>query len=71
MAADFQKEWKKVTKELQNIIDLLDVNLTCKQVYSTIAAGTVVTALASLVPGASGVVSFGSKVYILCFLKKY
>ena len=62
MAADFQKELRKVSKELQKIIDLLDVNLTCEQVYATIATGTVVTALASLVPGASGVVSFGSKV---------
>ena len=58
---DFSKKVKPITDTLTKLIEAIDREFTCKEVYSAIGTGTALTLFASFFPGASSVTQVGTK----------
>ena len=57
----FKTGIRSVADALKKIVDDLDLKITCEAVYTTLASGTLAAGVLSVLPGASSVVSLGSK----------
>ncbi|XP_040574191.1 uncharacterized protein [Lepeophtheirus salmonis] len=57
----FQVSFRPVKNILQEIIKVLDKKFTCSDVYKTLGAGSAAALFASFFPGASSVVTMGSR----------
>ena len=62
MCEDFQGTVQGVMNFLKKIINALDQDYSCEQVYTAVATGAGVSLFASLIPGASGVSNIATKV---------
>ena len=51
-------------RELKQIIEALDMDYTCENVYTAVAVGGGAALFASLIPGASSITNIAGKVVI-------
>ena len=60
-ASYFNKTFDPMVQETRNIIDKIDLKLTCQDVYSSLGVGAGVSLVVSLIPGASHVAQVGTR----------
>ena len=51
-------------RELKKVINALNMDFTCEDVYTTVAVGSGAALFASLIPGASSITNIAGKVII-------